>query len=190
MHKIGQFKVLFLIIAFVPLLIDPKTGSAQIENDVSGFRNTDWSMGVEEVSDSLGSRVSRVMSGNIHNSSYKELTIKNYEIKNLKYKVDFFFSTEDSTLSIVEVTNQPYDGTSASFEILSKLMVRKYGEPTSTSEDRTDIGSYGELKKSKTWVFPTTTIELSFRSGYDSPDVSGETTLRYTPTEGESTNKI
>ena len=191
---------------FIPLLVltTNKCFSQNVE-DVSGFRNTSWDMGVEEVSDSLeakGIEVEKASSpSNEEDTGYENipdslnkmvdkatLKVEDYQISNLSYKVEFYFSEDESLLSEAKVIKE--DGTSASFEILSKLMVKKYGKPTSTGKDRTDIGSYGELKKSKTWVFPTTTIELSFRSGYDSPDVSGETTLRYTPTEGESTSKI
>jgi len=163
-------------------------------------------MEVEEVSDSLMSidmKVKEASNSESNNVETEELPdsleamvenptliVNDYEISNLEFTVEFYFKKKDGLLSKVEINNEAKDGTEASFIILDKIMTKKYGKPTSTNSDRSPIGDFGELSKEKIWVFSTTTISLNFRSGFDSPDSEGTTTLKYTPTENEATDKI
>jgi hypothetical protein len=158
---------------------------------MEGFRNTTWNMDVSEVSDSLESLVSESEEPNQYRLPYtKELTIYRYKIGNFTHKVDFYFSNKDSTLSMVEINQSSEDATVVRFEEISEILIKKYGEPTSENEKERPFGKFGVTEKEKLWVFPTTTLKIRFYSGGESTETSGNTRLRYTPTENESTDKI
>jgi hypothetical protein len=205
MTKSEKSLYLTFVVFTTLLVLTSNKGFSQNVRDISGFRNTTWNMGVVEVSDSLesnGMNVEKASSpSNAENTGYENipdslkkmvdkatLKVENYQISNLNYEVEFYFSEDQITLSKVEVSKE--DGTSASFETLSEILTKKYGKPTSTSKNSRPIGKFGISTKEKTWVYPTTTINLQYYSGGQSPDVSGDTSIIYEPTEGESTDKI
>jgi len=87
---------------------------------------------------------------------YAPIGIHDYEINNIKCEVHFLFNKNKQDLEAVHINvkNKPLELPKATFRLLEKLLIEKYGPPTNSKNENP--------VNTTEWVFPSTKIEILF----------------------------
>lgn len=157
---IGLLNLLALIFAIAA------TACAQ-NKDVSGWQNAVWGMQEKDIVATFGPRLRKLKKQAKFVTTYADYTIPDYEIDGRSYTVFFEMNNRTNSLSEILVrlnemkSKQPREDI---FGQLETMLTKTLGAPTNTNELRpsTPDKSYVRVILSRTWRFPTTTVELAY----------------------------
>lgn len=154
--------------------------------DLLGWQQSWWGMTTDELAQTFGSQLQKLPKRDIYRGSYAEYVISNYKVDNDLYTVIFQMDNRTNRLTQVLVRSEEYSKEFpylSAFDRLEALLTQKYG-PVRYQKD----GNEGRfVRRERQWVFPTTTIDLSysFMQG-----ISNGLTIRYYPTASSDANKL
>lgn len=127
--------------------------------DPGGWTKAKWGMTEAQIKEAFPEAKNIIVFGS------PMLGIEHYQIAALKYRVTFYFDKKESKAGLMRVALQSEDpvnlmGTYASVakDALLDALRDRYGEPTSTGNERTSTGLTHEWK----WLLPQTSIDLSY----------------------------
>ncbi|MDQ3819286.1 MAG: hypothetical protein M3247_05555, partial [Thermoproteota archaeon] len=152
---------LFLILA-VPSSSQPK--------DVVGWQGTRWGMSEQDLIGVFGSRLKKLPKRMDFLKWHVDYVIPEFQLENNIYTV--FFQMDDKTNKLAQVLIRLNEMESQIpreqiFNNLVSLLTREYGSPSGNADNRYSfLVKYKGIDLSRTWKFPTTTIELGY--GWDS----------------------
>lgn len=154
--------------------------------DVLGWQQGWWGMTADELLQTFGARIKKLPKRDIYQGTYAEYVIPDYSVESDPYTVIFQMDNRTNRLAQVLIRSEEYSKDSpylAAFDRLEALLSQKYGSVRYRKDD--DDGRF--VKRERQWVFPTTTIELSytFMQG-----ISNDLTVRYYPTASSDANKL
>lgn len=154
--------------------------------DVLGWQQGWWGMTADELLQTFGPQVRKLPKRDIYRGTYAEYVIPDYSVENDPYTVIFQMDNRTNRLAQVVIRSGEYSKDSpymGAFDRLEALLTQKYG-PVRYRKDDDDRRF---MKHERQWVFPTTTIELSytFMQG-----ISSDLTIRYYPTASSDANKL
>ncbi|HEX7318566.1 MAG TPA: hypothetical protein VF297_31955 [Pyrinomonadaceae bacterium] len=154
--------------------------------DVLGWQQGWWGMTADELLQTFGSQLQKLPKRDLYRGTYAEYVIPNYRVDNDPYTVIFQMDNRTNRLAQVIVRSEEYPKESphpSAFDRLEALLSQKYGSVRYRKDD--DEGRF--VRRERQWVFPTTTIDLSysFMQG-----ISNGVTIRYYPTASSDANKL
>jgi hypothetical protein len=153
--------------------------------DVIGWQQGWWRMTAEEIVQVFGESLQKLPKRELYTGLYADYAIKNYRVGTDTLTVAFQMNNRTHRLAQVLVSSRefPTDWVYLSgFESLEALLSQKYGTVRYKVDKNESL-----VTRERRWVFPTTTIELSylFIQG-----VSNSVSIRYYPTASSDANKL
>ena len=170
------------------LLLSGVTCRAQ-QRDVLGWENSRWGMSETNLVNTFGSRLTKLPEP----KSFLNLDtnhVATLELAGEPFTVFFQMNKRTNTLSQVLVRLNEMESRLPREELFNKLdsqLTRQYGSATSRSNERNFISTIKSVYLSRTWKFPTTTLELYY--GWDSQIYASLLTIRYFPTDAARINE-
>lgn len=154
--------------------------------DVLGWQQGWWGMTADELLRTFSPQIKKLPKRDIYRGTYAEYIIPDYRVESDPYTVIFQMDNRTNRLAQVLIRSGEYSKDSPylrAFDRLEALLSQKYG----SVRYRKDNDDRQFMKRERQWVFPTTTIELSytFMQG-----ISSDLTIRYYPTAASDTNKL
>jgi hypothetical protein len=157
------------------------------KEDILGWQDARWGMTEKQLQETFKSELTKLPKREIFAQAYTDYAIPDYEIEGRKYTVYFQMDKETNKLSQVLVRYNEMKSRFSQdiyFNGLESLLTRKYG----TAGYKKDDKKSGHISLERQWVFPTTTIDLSY-SWMDLIDFS-LLTIRYFPTKSGDLKKV
>jgi hypothetical protein len=149
--KLTVALLLLLVLIVAPVL-------AQEPQDLDGWRAAKWGMSETDVLGAFGGEAVRLnQPERFHGPTVATIAIPKYEIQSTECRVLFGFNAAGA-LSLVQIA--PLDNVTPGvwheglFTSLDNLLTEKYGEPTSTKDER--------VVRSRVWRLPRTVISLNY----------------------------
>lgn len=154
--------------------------------DVLGWQEAWWGMTADELLQTFGPQIKKLPKRDIYRGTYAEYVIPDYRVESDLYTVIFQMDNRTNRLAQVLIRSGEYSKDSpylGAFDRIEALLTQKYG-PVRYRKDDDDRRF---VKRERQWVFPTTTIGLSytFMQG-----ISNGVTIRYYPTASSDANKL
>ncbi len=200
MTSFGKLRVLSQQVGFVPTVMISKKrcvtkslatavllSFAQLcfsqPKDVLGWEKSRWGMSNKDLVSVFGSRLQKLPKRQTFLKWHTDHVIP-VELIGGAYTVFFQMADDTDQLSQVLVRlNEMKSHTPREdlFNMLASSLTDDYGEPTAKTNDRYQCSTkFNCIDLSRTWRFPTTTIELSY--GWDDQIFASTLTIRYFPT--------
>jgi hypothetical protein len=153
--------------------------------DVIGWQQSWWGMTDEELVQVFGNNLKKLPKRGLYHGMYANYAIENYRVGTDVLRVVFQMNNKTRRLAQVLISSEEFPTDSvylSAFERLEELLSQKYG-PVRYKQDKNE----SLVRRERQWVFPTTTIELSY---VFIPGVSNSVTIRYFPTASSDANKL
>ena len=158
--------------------------------DVLGWRGARWGMSDKDIVKVFGSRAEKLRQLELYGSGHLGYIIPGIKLKGQTFTALFQMAGGRTagavdTLSEVHVrldqteSRVPRDDV---FNSLGSLLTQQYGAPDSRKDERPSETPIRFLHLSRTWRFPTTTVQLL--CAWDR--YSSKITIRYFPTDGKA----
>lgn len=159
--------------------------------DVLGWEGTRWGMSGEDIVKLFGGRVEKQPEFQLYGSGVLGYIVAGIIIKGELYAAYFQMDGADK-LSEVHVRLQQMESPVPRedvFQSLEALLTEQYGAPDNRTDERSPKTSIESLNLSRTWRFPTTTVELSCSwDRIDSRSFSG-VRIDYFPSRGKRSDE-
>lgn len=154
----------------------PRFSDLAQPKDVEGWGKTKWGMTEEQLLNIFEGQVERLPRNEECHGGCATLRINDMEIEGSHFKVYLHLNYTTNKLDHVAIEPEGEHMDDAAFDSLIRMLIQKYGAPTSQKDDK---NIFGQTKK-RTWIFPSTVIELSWM------ELSGALTiLNYKPNNKE-----
>jgi hypothetical protein len=185
MRLLFSMKAILLAAA---LLLSGVTCRAQ-QQDVLGWENSRWGMSETNLVTTFGSRLTKLPEP----KSFLDLHtnhVATLKLAGEPFTVFFQMDNRTNSLSQVLLRLNEMESRVPREELFNKLdsqFTRQYGSRTSRSDERDFKSTIKSVYLSRTWKFPTTTVELYY--GWDSQIYASLLTIRYFPTDAARVNE-
>lgn len=152
--------------------------------DVAGWENSRWGMSDKDLVAAFGSRLQKLPKREAFLGWHSDYVIST-ESGGGVYTVFFQMASDTNKLSQVLVRLNEMESKTPRedvFNLLASSLGNDYGKPTAQTNERYRfLTKFNGMALSRTWKFPTTTVEL----GYDWDDqiYASTLTIRYFPTK-------
>lgn len=159
--------------------------------DVLGWQQSWWGMTTNEIVEAFGSVLKRPQKRETYSGKYVEYEIYNYKVGVDSYTVVFQMDNRTRRLAQILITWDQESSSSkdspntGAFDRLEELLTKKYGPVRHKRDD--EINILGNISRERTWVFPTTSIDLDYSF---SQGVGDTVRIRYYPTVSSEANKL
>jgi hypothetical protein len=157
-HIYSVLHLIWIVTSFI-MINTSISVAAEPGNDVKGWSKAIWGMTEEEVLKTFEGQAQRrelpIQLGYKTNS----IDIKKMMIGHYTFNVSFYFATTEKKLMeiMLDFHGKP---DFKDFEVLTKMMTKKYGEPSESKESRSFKKSI--VFSGTTWNFPSTKITLIY----------------------------
>ena len=173
------------VTSFGLLLAFSQVGSSG-PKDLFGWQGTRWGMSSQEIVKVFGSKAKKLPRWQLYGDGYLEYIVPGINLKGGMYTAYFMMDAGSSKLREIHLrldqmeSPVPRDDV---FDGLNSLLTHQYGAPTRKDDERSPEVPIKSLRLSRTWKFPTTTVELfcQWDSGH-----SSLVTIRYFPSKLKS----
>lgn len=145
------YVTLFTTLAFA-------TQSHSQPKDVNGWKGAKWGMTIQQVKNVFGNEISEDPDAKEFQGSITPLFIDSLAIGNSSYKVQFTFDAKSKFLKRVLIEPKNSITAIVSMKDLDERLTKKYGQPIWKQDENTRSME----KLNRTWVFPSSTIELKY----------------------------
>lgn len=172
------------IVSIILLILTLEVVVPAQSTDVMGWQDARWNMNESEILAKFGGQLVKLQEPEKFKDAYVNYVISPYSIGTGKYTVRFQMNNESMKLDQVLIRLDQMDSKIPNelyFNQLDSLLTEKYKDPTWKNDRR---GS--TIKLERKWVFPTTTISLS----YLWMDVINLLTITYSPTKKSEAEKL
>lgn len=153
--------------------------------DILGWQQSWWGMTANELVQTFGDSLEKLPKPYIYSKLYAEYIIPNYNVGKDPYTVIFQMDNRTHRLAQVLILSEEFPKDSpylSQFDRLEALLSQKYGTVRYKRDKDESL-----INHERQWVFPTTTIELSYTF---IKGVSNEVSIRYYPTASSDANKL
>ncbi len=170
------------IAAAVLLTLSAPCYTQRRARDVPGWESTRWGMSEAEILSVFGSRLRKLPKREKFLNLHVDYVIPEYELEGGTYTV--FFQMDNKTEKLSQVLIRLYEQKVRTprveiFDSLAASLKQQYGEPDGKKDDSYSFGKFKGVEMSRTWKFPTTTIELGY--DWDNQIFASLLTISYSP---------
>ncbi|MBV9925778.1 MAG: hypothetical protein JOZ96_12230 [Acidobacteria bacterium] len=153
------------------------------QKDVVGWEGARWGMSEAELLKAFNGRLRKLPERKQFFASYAEYVIPGFKLGGEPFTV--FFQMDKGTDKLAQIIVRLDEQVSLAprerlFNSLDASLARAYGRPGQPKDERyTFRGKYKGIALTRTWKFPTTTVELSY--GWDDQIYASLLVVRYFP---------
>lgn len=149
-----------------PLNPGEKISGSNMEEgtDVKGWSKTRWGMTNDEILNLFKGKALRVKKEIRDNDqTYSTIKINNFDINGTDFEVFFYMGIKDGKLQKVLLRHK--NAINSMFGSFEQLLTEKFGPPSHKDFSQSQV-SRRDFKRTATWIFPSTKIELTFITMY------------------------
>ncbi|HZS07102.1 MAG TPA: hypothetical protein VFD58_19860 [Blastocatellia bacterium] len=156
------------------------------QNDIPGWQDARWGMSEDDLVKVSGPRLRKLPKKEIFYKSHVDYVIPEYELEGRIYTVFFQMNDVTNRLSQVLIRSNEMKSRVPRVEVFNSLaarLAREFGS-SGKHKDKSQLESPAKfmvIDLSRTWKFPTTTVELSY--DWDNQIYASLLTIRYFPTK-------
>ena len=135
--------------------------SAEAQGDVLGWQQSWWGMTEDELMKAFGPTLKRLSARQMYDNAYAQYIIPNYKLQDESYTVVFQMGTLSNRLVqvLIKADNLPKDSPILkTVDAIVTLLSQRYG-PSESANDQSHVN---HIVRHRQWIFPGTTIELSY----------------------------
>lgn len=157
----NKIKILFTAALISVLLFSAVPICAQSTFDIKGWNDARWGMTENELKNIFKDTLIKTDKRQYmdDNKLYRDLKMSNFFIDGINFNVFFEMGSDNNKLKRVRLVDLP--AIPSYFNQLEHLLTMNYGTPLQKSETSQAL-SRDRYKKSASWLFPSTKIELSY----------------------------
>jgi hypothetical protein len=150
---------LALICAFTAVLVATAAVAAR---DLAGWGPVRWGMAGDQLAAALGPQVRRLDGRLDFGESYVEQTLPAVSVSGHTFTALFQMNRGTDRLQQVLLERRRGRAREVVFEGLARALENRFGPPTRACDSATDGERASPVMRQRSWVFPTTTVHLSY----------------------------